>query len=46
MEKYAPQAKDLASRDVVTRAIAREILEHRGCGDDGDYIGLKLTNIS
>jgi len=32
MERYAPSAKDLASRDVVSRAMTVEILEGRGCG--------------
>ena len=34
MERYAPNAKDLASRDVVSRAITIEINEGRGCGQD------------
>src|SRR3569623_277181 len=38
MERYAPKAKDLASRDVVSRAIATEVREGRGCGPDGEYI--------
>jgi succinate dehydrogenase / fumarate reductase flavoprotein subunit len=36
MPKYAPNAKDLASRDVVSRAITVEINEGRGCGPHGD----------
>ncbi|MFN3397981.1 MAG: FAD-dependent oxidoreductase, partial [Sulfurimicrobium sp.] len=38
MERYAPNAKDLASRDVVSRAMAVEIFEGRGCGKDGDHV--------
>jgi len=45
MERYAPQAKDLASRDVVSRAIAIEIREGRGCGPDKDFVYLKLDHI-
>ena len=45
MEKYAPQAKDLASRDVVSRAVAIEIREGRGCGPKKDYIHLNLQHL-
>ncbi len=45
MERYAPKAKDLASRDVVSRAIATEIREGRGCGPDADHILLKLDHL-
>ena len=45
MERYAPTAKDLASRDVVSRAMATEIKEGRGAGQDGDYILLKLDHL-
>jgi succinate dehydrogenase / fumarate reductase flavoprotein subunit len=45
MERYAPNAKDLASRDVVSRAMAVEIHEGRGCGKDGDYVELKLDHL-
>ena len=45
MERYAPTVKDLASRDVVARAMATEIKEGRGCGKDGDYILLKLDHL-
>jgi len=45
MERYAPTAKDLASRDVVSRAIAQEIREGRGCGPDKDYVLLKLDHL-
>ncbi len=45
MERYAPNAKDLASRDVVSRAMTTEIKEGRGCGRDGDYVLLKLDHL-
>lgn len=45
MERYAPSAKDLASRDVVSRAIAVEIKEGRGCGVDKNYIHLCLNHL-
>jgi succinate dehydrogenase / fumarate reductase flavoprotein subunit len=45
MERYAPHAKDLASRDVVSRAIATEVREGRGCGKDGDHVMLKLDHL-
>jgi succinate dehydrogenase / fumarate reductase flavoprotein subunit len=45
MERYAPTAKDLASRDVVSRAMATEIKEGRGAGPDGDYLLLKLDHL-
>jgi succinate dehydrogenase / fumarate reductase flavoprotein subunit len=45
MERYAPHAKDLASRDVVSRAIAIEVREGRGCGPNGDYVMLKLDHL-
>ncbi|MDT8282258.1 MAG: succinate dehydrogenase flavoprotein subunit [Gammaproteobacteria bacterium] len=45
MERYAPKAKDLASRDVVSRAIAIEIREGRGCGPDKDHVLLKLDHL-
>ena len=45
MERYAPHAKDLASRDVVSRAVATEIREGRGCGPDGDYVLLKMDHV-
>ncbi len=45
MERYAPHAKDLASRDVVSRAIATEVREGRGCGPRGDYVLLKLEHL-
>ncbi|MFT6422566.1 MAG: succinate dehydrogenase / fumarate reductase flavoprotein subunit [Thalassolituus sp.] len=45
MERYAPNAKDLAGRDVVARSMVLEILEGRGCGDDGDHVFLKLDHL-
>ncbi|MGH8688899.1 MAG: succinate dehydrogenase flavoprotein subunit [Burkholderiales bacterium] len=45
MERYAPNAKDLASRDVVSRAMTTEIKEGRGCGPEGDYLLLKLDHL-
>ena len=45
MERYAPSAKDLASRDVVSRAMSLEIRAGRGCGKNGDYIYLKLDHL-
>jgi succinate dehydrogenase / fumarate reductase flavoprotein subunit len=45
MERYAPHAKDLASRDVVSRAIAIEVREGRGCGEHGDHVLLKLDHL-
>jgi succinate dehydrogenase / fumarate reductase flavoprotein subunit len=45
MERYAPHAKDLASRDVVSRAIAIEIRDGRGCGPNKDYVLLKLDHL-
>jgi succinate dehydrogenase / fumarate reductase flavoprotein subunit len=45
MERYAPNAKDLASRDVVSRAMATEIKEGRGCGPGGEYVLLKLDHL-
>jgi succinate dehydrogenase / fumarate reductase, flavoprotein subunit len=45
MERYAPNVKDLASRDVVARSIMLEILEGRGCGPKGDHVYLKLDHL-
>ena len=45
MLRYAPNARDLASRDVVSRAIATEIKEGRGCGKHGDHVLLKVDHI-
>ncbi len=45
MERYAPNAKDLASRDVVSRAMATEINEGRGCGPNKDHLLLDLSHL-
>ena len=45
MERYAPSAKDLASRDVVSRSMAMEIREGRGVGEHKDHIYLHLDHI-
>jgi succinate dehydrogenase / fumarate reductase flavoprotein subunit len=45
MERYAPTAKDLASRDVVARAMATEIKDGRGAGPNADYVLLKLDHL-
>ncbi|WP_019515926.1 succinate dehydrogenase flavoprotein subunit [Sphingomonas sp. Mn802worker] len=45
MERYAPSAKDLASRDVVARSMAAEMREGRGVGPNGDHIYLHLDHI-
>ena len=45
MERYAPSAKDLASRDVVSRSMAMEMREGRGVGEHGDHIFLHLDHI-
>lgn len=45
MERYAPNAKDLASRDVVARSMVMEILEGRGAGPEGDHVFLKLDHL-
>jgi succinate dehydrogenase / fumarate reductase flavoprotein subunit len=45
MERYAPSAKDLASRDVVSRSMAQEIREGRGVGPERDHIFLHLDHI-
>ena len=45
MERYAPSAKDLASRDVVSRAMTVEIREGRGVGAEGDHIHLHLEHL-
>ncbi|MDQ2703386.1 MAG: succinate dehydrogenase flavoprotein subunit, partial [Pseudomonadota bacterium] len=46
MERYAPNAKDLASRDVVSRAMTMEIREGRGVGEHKDHIHLDLTHLN
>lgn len=45
MERYAPTAKDLASRDVVSRSMTIEIREGRGVGEHGDHIHLQLSHL-
>jgi succinate dehydrogenase / fumarate reductase flavoprotein subunit len=45
MERYAPNAKDLAGRDVVARSMVLEIIEGRGCGPEGDHVFLKLDHL-
>ena len=45
MERYAPNAKDLAGRDVVSRSMVLEVLEGRGCGEHGDHVMLKLDHL-
>ena len=45
MERYAPNAKDLASRDVVSRAMVTEINEGRGCGPNRDFVLLDITHL-
>lgn len=46
MERYAPSAKDLASRDVVSRAMTMEIRAGRGCGEHKDHVYLHLNHLS
>ena len=43
--RYAPVAKDLASRDVVSRAMTIEMMEGRGCGPDKDHLHLQLHHL-
>jgi succinate dehydrogenase / fumarate reductase flavoprotein subunit len=45
MERYAPSAKDLASRDVVSRSMTMEINDGRGCGPNKDHIMLHLEHL-
>lgn len=45
MERYAPNAKDLAGRDVVARSMILELLEGRGGGPEGDHVFLKLDHL-
>ena len=45
MERYAPNAKDLASRDVVSRSIVTEVREGRGAGPNKDHVLLKLDHL-
>src|SRR3546814_17150593 len=46
MERYAPNAKDLASRDVVSRSMTIEIREGRGVGEHKDHIHLDLPHLN
>ena len=46
MERYAPNLKDLASRDVVSRAMTTEINEGRGCGPDKDHVLIDITHLA
>jgi succinate dehydrogenase / fumarate reductase flavoprotein subunit len=45
MERYAPNAKDLAGRDVVARSMIKEIIAGNGCGPDADHVLLKLDHL-
>jgi succinate dehydrogenase (ubiquinone) flavoprotein subunit len=45
LRSYAPSAKDLASRDVVSRSMTIEIREGRGCGPEKDHIYLHLNHL-
>jgi len=45
MERYAPNAKDLAGRDVVARSMVKEVIAGNGCGPDGDHVLLKLDHL-
>ncbi len=45
MERYAPTAKDLASRDVVSRSMTIEIREDRGVGPEKDHLYLQLSHL-
>src|ERR687895_405711 len=45
MERYAPTVKDLAPRDMVSRAVLTEIREDKGCGPNKDYVHLDLTHL-
>ncbi|GEC95020.1 succinate dehydrogenase flavoprotein subunit [Zoogloea ramigera] len=46
MERYAPNLKDLASRDIVSRSMVTEINEGRGCGTEKDHVLLDITHLS
>ena len=46
MQRYAPTAKDLASRDVVSRSMTLEIQQGRGCGPEKDHLHLMLAHLS
>ncbi|HQV89616.1 MAG TPA: FAD-binding protein, partial [Nitrosomonas sp.] len=45
MDRYAPNARDLASRDVVSRAMTTEMKDGRGCGEERDHLLLKLDHL-
>ncbi len=45
MERYAPTAKDLASRDVVSRSMTLEVREGRGVGPEKDHLYLQLSHL-
>ena len=45
MPNYAPKAKDLASRDVVSRCIVQELIAGRGCGEKKDHVLLKIDHL-
>ncbi len=45
MERYAPNVKDLASRDVVARSMTMEVKDGRGCGEDHDHLLLKVDHL-
>ena len=45
MERYAPTIKDLAARDIVSRAIDTEVRQGRGCGPKADHVYLDLTHL-
>ena len=45
MERYAPNAKDLAGRDVVARSMVKEVIAGNGCGPDKDHVLLKLDHL-
>ncbi|MDC0598721.1 succinate dehydrogenase flavoprotein subunit, partial [Gammaproteobacteria bacterium] len=45
MERYAPNAKDLAGRDVVARSMVLEVLDGKGCGPEADHVLLKLDHL-
>ena len=45
MERYAPNAKDLAGRDVVARSMVLEVLDGKGCGPNADHVMLKLDHL-
>jgi succinate dehydrogenase / fumarate reductase, flavoprotein subunit len=45
MERYAPQSMELASRDIISRAMMQEILAGRGCGPNADHLQLQLSHL-